>query len=59
MILNCTMWKRRKSSDEEIRRLLNVPSGYTVLNLIALGDKAEEKKEYTEADFGKVYFKKY
>ena len=39
---------QRKSSDEEIRALLNIPTGYTVLNLIALGEKGEEKPSYTE-----------
>lgn len=39
---------KRGSSDEEIRALLNVPNGYTVLNLIAVGEKAEYKEPYTE-----------
>ena len=42
---------KRKSSDEEVRELLNVPDGYAVLNLIALGGKGESKKGYTESDF--------
>ena len=42
---------RRKSSDEEVRELLNVPDDYAVLNLIALGGKGENKKGYTESDF--------
>ncbi len=41
---------QKRSSDEEIRKLLNVPNGYTVLNLIALGEKAEEKPSYSEKD---------
>ena len=41
---------QRKSSDEEIRELLGVPDGYTVLNLIALGEKGEIKSPYTEAN---------
>ena len=41
---------RKGTSDEEIRSILEVPDGYTVLNLIALGDKAETKRAYTEAD---------
>lgn len=41
---------KRKSSDEEIRTLLGVPDGYTVLNLIALGEKAEEKRPYIDSD---------
>ncbi len=40
----------RKTSDEEIRNLLGVPSGYTVLNLVAIGEKAEMKAPYTEKD---------
>ena len=39
-----------KSSDEEIRQLLNIPDGYTVLNLVALGEKGEKKAPYTEKD---------
>ena len=42
---------KRKSSDEEVRELLNVPDGNAVLNLIALGGKGESKKGYTESDF--------
>lgn len=42
---------RRKSSDEEVRELLNVPDDYAVLNLIALGGKGENKKGYAESDF--------
>ncbi len=42
---------RKESSDEEIRNLLNVPDGYAVLNLIALGGKGESKKGYSESDF--------
>ena len=38
------------TSDEEIRSLLGVPEGYTVLNLIALGEKGEEKRPYTDED---------
>ena len=50
-----------KSSDEEIRKLLGVPDGYAVLNLIALGGKGEIKRGYTEKDFdfGKVHYEKY
>lgn len=41
---------QRGTSDEEIRSLLGVPDGYSVLNLVAIGEKAEEKKAYTETD---------
>lgn len=40
----------RRSSDEEIRSLLGVPQGYTVLNLVALGEKGENKRAYEESD---------
>lgn len=48
---------KKGSSDEEIRELLDVPDGYAVLNLIALGGKGEDKKGYRESDFdfGKVH----
>ena len=41
---------QRGTSDQEIRSLLGVPDGYTVLNLVAIGEKGETKKAYTEAD---------
>ena len=41
---------RRRTSDEEIRALLDVPDGYTVLNLVALGEKGEVKPAYTDKD---------
>jgi nitroreductase len=41
---------QRKTSDEEIRKLLNVPDGYTVLNLVAIGKKGEDKAPYEEKD---------
>ena len=52
---------RRKSSDEEIRELLNVPEGYAVLNLVAFGGKGEQKRGYTEADLdkNKVHFERF
>ena len=52
---------RKGTSDEEIRSILEVPDGYTVLNLIALGDKAETKKAYTEADLHleNVHYERY
>ena len=52
---------KRKSSDEEIRELLDVPEGYAVLNLVALGDKGEKKQGYKEADFDKrkVHLERY
>ena len=48
---------RKGSSDEEVRELLDIPDGYAVLNLIALGGKGENRKGYVESDFdfGKVH----
>ena len=40
----------QKTSDEEIRALLGVPNGYTVLNLVAIGEKGESKAPYTDDD---------
>lgn len=52
---------QRKTSDEEVRGLLGVPDGYAVLNLIALGGKAERKQGYTESDYdkGKIHYEQY
>ncbi len=41
---------QRGTSDQEIRSLLGVPEGYTVLNLVAVGEKAEVKKPYADSD---------
>ena len=41
---------QQNTSDEEIRALLGVPAGYTVLNLIAIGEKGENKRPYTDQD---------
>lgn len=38
---------RRKSADEEIRDLLDIPSRYRVLNVVALGEKGEKKMPVT------------
>lgn len=52
---------QRKTSVEEIRALLGVPNGYTVLNLIAIGEKGEIKQSYTERDLDKscVHYERY
>jgi hypothetical protein len=52
---------QRGTSDQEIRSLLDVLDGYTVLNLVAIGEKAEEKRAYTDADLhtGNVHYEKY
>ena len=44
---------QQNTSDEEIRALLGVPAGYTVLNLVAIGEKGENKRPYTDQD---LYF---
>lgn len=41
---------QKGTSDEEIRSLLGVPNGYTVLNLVAIGEKGEDKAAYTDSD---------
>lgn len=55
------------SSDQYVRRLLDIPDGYAVEAIIALGHPAEEKKpaalekllyqKVHEASFGQAYFK--
>ena len=51
----------RMSSDEEIRELLGVPEDYAVLNLVAIGSKAENKMGYAETDFdmNKVHYEQF
>lgn len=41
---------QRLSADEEIRQLLGVPDNFSVLNVVALGVKAENKSARTESD---------
>lgn len=41
---------RQKTSDEEIRALLGVPDGYSVLNLVTIGEKGESPRPYSDAD---------
>ena len=52
---------QRGTSDREIRSLLGVPDGYTVLNLVAIGEKAEEMRAYTDTDLHteNVHYEKY
>ena len=52
---------KKKSSDEEIRELLKVPDGYSVLNLIALGTKREKTVPYKMSDYdkGKIHYETY
>ena len=41
---------QRKSADEEIRQILGVPDNFSVLNVVALGQKGETKSSRTEKD---------
>ena len=41
---------QRKSADEEIRQILGVPDKFSVLNVVALGQKSEKKSPRTEED---------
>lgn len=41
---------QRRSADEEIRQILGVPDKFSVLNVIALGQKGEDKSARTEKD---------
>lgn len=41
---------QRTTADEEIRQLLSVPANFSVLNVVALGQKNENKSAYTEKD---------
>ena len=52
---------KKKTSSEEIRELLNIPNGYEVLNLIALGNKGENKREYELNDYdkNKIHYESY
>ncbi|MDO5309401.1 MAG: nitroreductase family protein [Planctomycetia bacterium] len=52
---------QRGTSDQEIRSLLEAPDGYTVLNLVAIGEKGEIKKPYADADLHveNVHYEKY
>lgn len=52
---------QRKTSDEEIRELLGIPDAYSILNLIAIGEKGETKKAYTDRDLRteKLHYEKF
>lgn len=41
---------QKLTADEEIRQLLNIPSKFTVTNVVAIGQKGENKPPYTEND---------
>lgn len=49
------------TADEEIRKLLGVPNNYSVLNVIALGQKGETKRAYEEKDlhFENIHHEKF
>ena len=52
---------KRKSADEEIREILGVPDKFSVLNIVALGQKDEKKSPRTEKDLAwqNVHFERY
>jgi len=52
---------QKKTADEEIRGILGVPDKYSVLNVVALGQKGEVKTPYTEKDLHmeNIHFEKY
>lgn len=41
---------QKTTADEEIRQLLKVPANFSVLNVVALGQKGENKSARTEKD---------
>lgn len=41
---------RKKTSDEEIRELLGISADFTILNLVAIGEKGETKRPYAIED---------
>ena len=41
---------QRTTADEEIRKILGVPNNYSVLNVVALGQKGENKSVRTDKD---------
>ena len=50
-----------KSSDAELQKLFEVPEGYNILNLVALGEKGEEKAPHAleEFDRSKIHYEKF
>lgn len=48
-------------SEKEVRKVLSIPEGYGVLNILAVGYKAENKNPYDESDidYSKVHYEKY
>ncbi len=56
--------KRQSNSDDsekEVRKVLNIPEGYGVLNILAVGYKDENRKPYDESDidYSKVHYERY
>ena len=41
---------QRTTADEEIRKILGVPNNYSVLNVVALGQKGENKSARSDKD---------
>ena len=50
---------QKKSADEEIRELLGVPKNFSVLNVVALGQKNEIKSPRTEVFWKNVHYEKF
>ena len=52
---------QKTTADEEIRELLNIPNNYSVLNVVALGQKGEIKEARSVNDLHKenIHYEKY
>ncbi len=48
-------------SEEQVRKVLNIPEKYGVLSIVAIGYKDESTKPYDESslDFSKVHYDNY
>ncbi|WFA09323.1 nitroreductase family protein [Tissierella sp. Yu-01] len=49
------------NSEDEVRKVLNIPENYGVLSIVAIGYKDEIKEPYNEnsLDFSKIHYDKY
>lgn len=50
---------QKTTADEEIRELLGVPKKFSVLNVVALGQKGEKKSPRTEIFWKNVHYEKF
>ena len=52
---------RRLSADEDVRELLRIPDRYSVLCLIALSSRSEQKQDYSisDADWKKLHYEQF